>query len=255
MLKTLPQDVEPIILDFLILPDDMKRVNCVSKAWRRALRNTGFVKEKRLLEDRAYMILEDGDSYCYLGPDLGDIWESYHKWNWPPNLMSREYHSTPLWKPGMYVDVLDKIDVWGSALVKEIVFKEKRGFLGFGRRKTIRNYRVEFLGWSEKFDETVAPDRIARFGTKCMNPRCKYDSLVGNHKRWALCKDGNEWIMKEVYLVEEKEDSKVISVHHEKHTVTRGSVEENIRIITNGSAMLIDNRVRKFRPRGRFLRF
>ena len=61
--------------------------------------------------------------------------------------------------------------------------------------------------------------------------------------------------MKEVYLVEEKEDCKVLSIGRVNYALTRYDVEQKLRIITNGSAMLTDNRVRKFRPRDRRLKF
>ena len=179
--KRLPQEIEPLILAFLIMPEDVRIIQNVSRSWRRGIdHDVPVLRDRRIIRNRVRMLMEDKTSYGM--PELGAEWERLHRWEWPSlDRGTENFECTPLWKPGDYVDVLDRVRVWGSALILSMTFKSNT--VGLSQRF----YTVQFLGWSDTFNEEVTGDKIARFATKCMNSRCKYDSLVGGHLRWIMC--------------------------------------------------------------------
>lgn len=204
MFGKLPEVIENHVFSYLIYQQDKKNISRVSKYFRKCIENIPFFKEKRLLTDRVNMVIEElsdpihhigaNGHYKYVDPDLGDMWETYHKWDWPEPKIDTDY--TPLWKPGMYVDVLDKVQVWGSARILEVDFKESIFSTVFGiTPRKRRLYFVQFLGWSDGFNEWVAPEKITFFGSKTIHPLNIDKYLTGTHKRWALYKDCDEWRM------------------------------------------------------------
>lgn len=156
--RLLPAELEPEILSFLYLPRDLSVMGQVSKAWRLiSTRKLPFVRRVRDLQNCVQMLLEDRPSYAM--PELGAEWEACYKWHWPSHDAPHDaphdnYDSTPLWKMGDYVDALDRIGVWGSAIVVGCFFRTNL------MDETQRMYRIRFLGWSDSFDEEVTPDKL-----------------------------------------------------------------------------------------------
>ena len=252
MLITLPNEVERLIFDFLIMPQDINKVCRISKYMRELVRNIDFIKQKRELDNKCYMLMEDKDSYHYLERDLGNDWEYFHKWAWPPNIVEKTFDRTPLWKAGMYVDALDKIEVWGSALIVEVEYKIKHHIFSTTR---IKKYLVRFLGWSKSFDEWIEASKIARFGQKCMNPRNKYDSLEHDHSRWVLFKSDDEWNIESLQVKETTNDSKICLINQKPVIIARHNIDDVLRTISNGSAFLSQKIRRGFNPVLRFLKY
>lgn len=204
MFGRLPEVIENKIFSYLIKQQDKKTISRVSKYFRKCIENISFFKEKRLLIDRVNMVIEElsdpvhqvrtNGHYKYVDSNLGNMWERFHKWDWPEPKIDPNY--TPLWKPGMYVDVLDKVQVWGGARILAVEFRESIFSTVFKLipRKS-RIYFVQFLGWSDSFNEWVSPEKITFFGSKIIHPINIRKYLTGSHKRWALYRDNNEWRM------------------------------------------------------------
>ena len=253
MLKRLPNEVEALIYDFLFLPKDVRKISCLSKYMKERAKNIKFIKQKEKIHERTRMLIEDQNSYRYQSDDIANAWEQYYKWNWPENRANIEYNTTPLWKVGTYVDVEDKIKVWGSALILKtrIIYKAEEDDF-----QLIRKYTVQFIGWSESFNEEVEGDKIARFGEKCMNPRCKFDSLTKDHKRWVLYLDLGMWKLEALSIDREKSTDKklVCSIVNKDIEITRENIEKILRSVTNATVFL-SNPDRHFKPDVRQLSF
>lgn len=250
MLKNIPHDVEIYIYTFLILPLDICKLKCISKYYSAIIDNIPYIKEKKLFINRTHMLLEDTD--CY-DANLADKWEYYHKWNWPESI-EEEKDYTPLWKKGQYVDVLDKIQVWGSGIILEQRFYEYPH-----NKKIERQYYIQFLGWNLHFNEWVTGDKITFFGSKTINPRNKIESLNNIHKRWVLYKKDHEtWSLEILKIKENKKNKKVVELTGFRdnifkiETITPENINK-IRSVTNGTVLFsiknknfIENRILKY---------
>jgi len=251
MLLRLPNEVEELIYDFLISPMDVVKISSLSKYMKNKVDNVAFVKEKRKLHNRCRMFMEDSSCHHHECEEISNEWEKYYKWNWPKNRAEKVYDYSPLWKVGMFVDVLDKINVWGSALILDKI----TDYLP-ATNETIVKYSVQFLGWSDSFNEDVTPDKIARFGSKCINPRCKFDSLKGEHKRWVLFNDLGTWKLDALHIdIERSTDDKIfVEIYDRDIEITRKNIDSHMRSVSNATVFL-SNAERRFRPKNRTLYF
>ena len=238
MFKNLPTEIEFSIYDFLILPLDICKIKCISKYHNKIVNNINFIIQKNNLLNRAYMCIEDKE--CY-NNELAKIWEDYSKINWPL-INSSEKNYTPLWKVGDYVDVLDKIQVWGSA--KIIAYEIVTYTNPINKIQTDRKYLVEFLGWGKNFNEWVTPEKITFFGSKTINPNNKYKSLSGSHKRWVLYNKLDEWSMQILTIKSSNSNEKTIQVVGFSDndllldTLTPLNISNKVRSVTNATVYL-----------------
>lgn len=235
MLYNLPTELEYRIYNYLILPLDICKIKCLSKYFNKIVNSIHFIKQSNIIKNKAYMCLEDKN--CY-NEEIGGLWEHYSKITWP-FVDDKEKNYTLLWKIGQYVDVLDKIQVWGSA--KIIDFELVTYINIIDKVQTDRRYRVQFLGWGREFNEWVTPDRITFFGTKTLNPNNKYKSLKGSHKRWVLFKKQHYWNMQILTIKSiNKHDKKLQVVGFYSNnldiiTVTTENIENILRSVSNAT--------------------
>jgi len=238
MLKLLPHDVEEYIYNFLIMPLDICKLKCISKEFTKITNNINFVKKKILLQERANMLLED---ITCKNEKLASNWEYYMKWNWP-KYSDKEKNYTPLWKIGQYVDVLDRIQVWGSAKIIDMELVTYTNSIN--KIQTDRRYYIQFLGWSKNFNEWVTGEKITFFGSKTINPRNKMQSLNDVHKRWALYNNGeNDWTMEILTIKDNKKNEKIIQLVGFQNnvlkldTITPENINSKLRAVTNASVL------------------
>ena len=253
MLKRLPNEVEALIYDFLFLPQDVIKLSSLSKYMKERAKDIKFIKQKKEIHEQTRMLIEDSDSYRYEKDDIANAWEQYYKWNWPKNRGNIEYNTTPLWTIGTYVDVEDKINVWGSALIIDARLTYKTEPDDY---HLIRKYTVQFIGWSDAFNEEVEGDKIARFGEKCMNPRCKFDSLTKDHNRWVLFFDLGMWKLESLSINREKSTDKKLAcrIINKEIEITRENIDSKLRSVSNATVFL-SNPERHFKPDNRRLSF
>ena len=243
MIITLPHDVENYIYEFLIMPLDICKLRCISKYHNIIIDNTVYIKGKNLLKERSNMLLEDTNSYNEI---ISHKWEYYSKWYWP-RVCDDEKNFTPLWKVGQYVDALDKIQVWGSAIILE------QKLYTYPHNKIIeRQYHLQFLGWSSYFNEWITADKITFFGSKTINPRNKMKSLNNIHKRWVLYNNSkNYWTMEILTIREDKKNKKIIQLVGFQNnvlkldTITPENINNKLRSVTNAT-VLFSLKDRKF---------
>jgi len=275
MLQQLPEDVEDIIISFLIMPLDICKVKQISKYFITRMNLYPYVKNQVDLDNRARMIAEEYSDpeynvlhrgrYQYTDSDLGDAWEEYHKWKWPEAKINPNY--SLLWREGMYVDALDKIGVWGNGIILSQKF-ESRGASSL--YKKVRQFNITFLGWADSFNEWVTGDKITFFGSRTINPRNKYGNLRGFHRQWGLYRQGENWSMKIIALlppppppprvdasgnvlenitfdvstnVIDETTKKVRIIDYNEHTeqlitITAQNIDKKIRSVTNATVLL-----------------
>ena len=269
MLDLLPEEIENSIFNYLYTLWDINKLKCISKKFYRKTDNIKYIQQKKLLENRTNMVLEEFSDFNYITKtdgydqymqnDLADSWEKYHKYNWP--IPKDNIYYTPLWKKNTYVDVLDKIKVWGPAIIIDHKIEQIYNEF-FTKKKKVRKYLIQFIGWNDNFNEWVGPERITFFGYKTVNPRNKYKYLTGDHKRWCLYHDNNKWNLCSIRVLEENEEKNEKSVGlcgfftnvTSNDTINPDNIESKLRSISNGTVFLsIKNN--KFTPYQRKLIF
>tara|TARA_B100000795_G_scaffold122912_1_gene91531 strand:- start:3838 stop:4635 length:798 start_codon:yes stop_codon:yes gene_type:complete len=211
LFPSLPTDVELYILEFLIMPLDIQTLKKISKKIKKIVNNTKYIIEKNRITDQILMHIEDGlfhehKSHMNLLDriSLADSWNKYNKWAWNSPTSKKGNN----WSIGDFVDVKDKIDIWGPGYIRAIKLEpcEENEIEKY-------SYMIEFLGWSESFDEWVFDDKIEKLGTKTFNPIEPFQSLRREEYNWVLYKYENVWRIANCFQVTNyKEDSKEDSI-------------------------------------------
>ena len=185
----LPTDVELYILEFLIMPLDIKTLKKVSKKIKNQVINQPYIIEKNKITDRIFMMNEDllfekhkSDFHPAILGSLADCWHKYYKWAWivPTKDKTKDYFGI-----GEFVDAKDRVDVWGPAYIKDIKLEP----IPDDNVETRRLYLVEFLGWSQYFDEWIPIEKIENLGTKTFSPLQEFDSIKRDEEHWVLFND------------------------------------------------------------------
>tara|TARA_Y100000591_G_scaffold225479_1_gene196602 strand:+ start:8225 stop:9022 length:798 start_codon:yes stop_codon:yes gene_type:complete len=187
--KVLPTDVERYILEYLTMPLDIKSLKKVSKTIKKTVINMPTFIEKNRITDKVFMMSEDilfkkyrNNIHSIVLSSLADKWNEYNKWAWirPKKNSVSNYYSI-----GDFVDVLDKVNVWGPAYIKDIMLEPVQDpFV-----ETRRLYLVEFLGWSNIFDEWIPIEKIKALGSQTYNPTTSYECLNIQNDHWILYND------------------------------------------------------------------
>ena len=237
MSTMLPKELELKVLEYLIFNNDLKKIRIISKHFSNLIEQVKFVREKNNIENIALMVLEDKKEYRFISNQLGGKWEFYHKWDWP--LPRYSFNLKCDWKINDYVDAEDYIGVWGCAkILQKRIYNDSLEF------------EVHFLGWSDKFNEWIKPDKIRYMGTKTINPRDKFRSIKGHHKRWCLYHMNNKWLVGKLTLLNnaynnnyEKEVTIYIfsegTDYYDK--LTPKNIDLKVRALTNATVLLSIN--------------
>lgn len=246
MLNFLPRELENTILHFLIMPRDVSTIVCVSKKCKYKMKNLAFFREKEILQNRANMILEDNFyqiAETKHNTHLANIWEYYHKWEW--SFMNKDIKITNL-ENGNYIDALDNVHTWCPA---KILKQKIEVHYDYQQVETLRKlFYVQFLGWSDAFNEWVTIEKISPLGTKTINPINPYES-IHKHKSWCLYNCENNWYMVNISLYEEKAHEKLVHFNSFRgnflraEVITKKNINQKMRYISNGTVLLtIPNR-------------
>jgi hypothetical protein len=211
----------------------------VSKNWHRLVNATPTIRGIKLLDERLQMILQDSPAMRERSYDaLAYEWEHRHRWAWPDPWEDRPTDRTPLWRPGQYVDALDRIGVWGPALIVGEDLRPTPVFnSSFSRYR--RQYKVRFLGWSKVYDEWVPPRKIERLAARTLNPRGKFGSLARGHKSWALYLDKMRgWRVDSIEVTDVSGNKKTINHGAGSVTLTAGQVDDCMRATSDACTFL-----------------
>ncbi len=221
----------------------------VSKKWHRLASATPIVRGGKLLDERLQMILQDSPAMRERSyGTLASEWEQQHRWVWPDPEERRPADRTPFWRPGQYVDALDRIGVWGPALIVGEDLRPAPIFhSSFFRYR--RQYKVRFLGWSKVYDEWVPPRKIARLTSHTLNPRDKFGSLTSGHKFWVLYLNRERgWGMGSIEVVDISGNKKTIDDGTGRIVLTARQVDNCMRATSDACTFLTLTH-RNFAPR------
>jgi hypothetical protein len=247
LLQALPSDVELYILEYLILPLDIEVLRKISKKVKKIINNTKYIIEKNRITEQIFMHIEDdlfhklkSQNNIISRSSLADCWSNYYKWAWNRPTSTKVIENK--WSIGDFVDVKDKVDVWGAAYIRDIQFKPCEE----EKIETKLSYNVEFLGWSEAFDEWVFHDKIEKLGTKTFNPIEPYQSLQREESNWVLYNYESGWtvaICSQVTDFKEEGIKLKIQQYNDRSTIkhsiiTKDNIYQNLKPITNISTLL-----------------
>ena len=245
----IPEDVERYMLEWVRLGEEMVTAEHVCKRWKTYMRMSSFYLQKTQAMNRLLMIMEDQEHLTLeLRETLGSCWEPIYKWSWP--LATDPQSGDINWKVGDTVDALDRINVWGPALI-------------IGRRLSTEipvlvdppvkeEFEVRFHGWSIGFNEWVPQSKLARLGSKSINPRNIFQSLPEEHSSWALCRHGDSWDMESLTVLDISGNTRILSTGSTNLSVTANNITDHVRASSNAATYLLLSG-RRFRPDGRNL--
>ena len=245
----LPTDVELYILEFLIMPLDIQSLKKVSKTIKYHINNQPYIIEKNKITDRVFMMNEDllfqkhkSDFHPAILSSLADCWYKYYKWSW---LVATKDKTKDYFGIGEFIDAKDKIDVWGPAYIKDIKLEP----ISDHNLETQRLYLVEFLGWSQFFDEWISIEKIENLGTKTFSPLQEFDSIKRTENHWVLFNDPVQgWTIVICCMTNKYNDSSVrLEIQHLQNRINSQSIlvdKQNIHLylkpISNISTFLCD---------------
>ena len=250
LFQGLPKDVEQYILNFLVMPLDINKLKKISKYTRNLVNNSLYVIEKNRITDQVFMMNEDpyfkknkDDIHPLILGSLADSWNKYYKWSWLTCRKKKLLYN--FWTINEFVDVKDKIGVWGPAYIKNIKLEPSTN--DFLETKPL--YHVEFLGWTNAFDEWVTYDKIATIGSKTFNPLKKLEYYTTKKNdfwvlhndiifgwRVAICSKVRKCNDESSYRITVKQFHDRSNVMH--ISITENNINQYIKPITNVSAFL-----------------
>ena len=108
-------DVGRYIIDFLTFSTTIKDIFFINKWWNTLIKNSHFLKNYKQVKTMLNMYLEDRRTNT--DEELLKIWNKYNNWKWPIQPKNITF------KRSTYVDVLDKVEVWCPAIIKETQIK------------------------------------------------------------------------------------------------------------------------------------
>jgi len=195
MITTISNDVENYILNMVINGNNIQNISKVCKDWKKITMISNYKKQENNLYNRTRMLMEDKEYFLEKNYfDLAKKWEKFHSYRWDKIYNAIDENpdiKTNLWKIGDYIDVKDKIDVWGPAKIIDIdTGQTPNSFLPLYYRR----YHVKFLGWSDYFNEWVTSINVRKLGYHTIIPSNKFDGIK-NEKIWTLLKIEQEWRM------------------------------------------------------------
>ena len=221
----------------------------------RYIRKSSFSIEKAQAMNRLLMILEDKEYMTRgLREALGSYWGTVYKWSWPqyadPRPEEEEKEEEHVWQVGERVDALDRINVWGPAVI--IDRRPSPHIPTLVETPTAEEFHVRFHGWSISFNEWVPPSNLAMLGSKSINPRDLFRSLPEQHSSWALCRHGDTWEMESLRILDTSGNTHILSTGGRNLSVTADNVTDYVRASSNTATYLLLSG-RQFRPDGRNL--
>jgi len=245
----IPEDVERYMLEWVRLSSEMEIVERVCKRWKTYMRMSSFYLQKSQAMERLLMILEDQDHETQkLRESLGSCWEPIYKWSWP--LASDSQLDVVDWQIGDTVDARDRINVWGPARIIGRRISPSPPILADS--PMVEEFEVRFHGWSIGFNEWISPDKIAKVGSKSINPRNLFQSLPEENNSWALCRHGDVWEMESLTVQDISGNTRILSIGSRNLSVTADNIGDYIRASSNTATYLLLSGQR-FRPDGRNL--
>lgn len=220
MLKNLPQDVGNIIYNFLLFSECHRTLFVLSKKTTKTINLLQKMKDYNMFINNVSLMRQDKFNYTLKKKDLNLSWEKWHLYKWPkPFFCETKLDTKPIYKVGEYVDVKDYVNAWCPAVIRNIktklVDKNPDPSGNTFEQEIIRLYDVEFLGWTDRFNESVPINKITRLGKYTLNPRDKFGCLIKSNFEpfWTLIKNNEGiWRMERITSIAKNENTNSVLI-------------------------------------------
>jgi hypothetical protein len=221
-------DVGRYIIDFLTFTTTIKDIFFINKWWNTLIKNSHFLQNYKQVKTMLNMYLEDSRSNN--NEELLKIWNKYNNWKWPTKSKNITF------KISTYVDVLDKVEVWCPAIIKETQIKVMNNVYE-------KKFKVEFLGWSKDFNEVVSIDKIKPLGTKYPAPFDLYENLKKQKEfAWVIYKKSFGWTNVKIKTMEVNKDHIICKMDGSLIKLNKEDVKNKLHICTNTTSVLCNKK-------------
>lgn len=256
----LPYEIISDILGFFIYTEYHPKCFLISKKITKLVNKNYLIKEKRIFDDRILMLKEDNNySNETVNIQLIVDWGKFYGYNWGNNYMkyfdlfNQEYNMLKSWHEGDVVDAYDFVKCWSPARI----IKKKISINPIFDETVDKTYNilkieyvVQFLGWSEHFNETISSEKIRKLCTFTVHPHKKYQCIVrdcSENHYWSYIKNPQDkkWNMEKIRKRVVNEETNAITLFTNEnniYVVTPDNIDDTIRCISNMSVFLTNGR-------------
>ena len=222
-MNIIPEDVGNNIINYLCFSSTIYKLFFINKWWNKLIKNSKFLNNYKMVQNKFKMYLED--SRTEENEKLLHLWTKYNNWKWKKDIV----HT---FKKGVYVDVLDKVNTWGHGIIKKSCIKIMNNVYE-------KKFEIEFLGWSDNYNEQVSITKIEAFGTMCPCPINLYESLkTQKENTWLLHRKINMWKPSKVKTMEVNMDNIIVKIDHSLVKIKKEDINNILKICTNATSML-----------------
>lgn len=222
-MNIIPEDVGNNIINYLCFSSTIHKLFFINKWWNKLIKNSKFLNNYKMVQNNFKMYLED--SRTEENEELLHLWTKYNNWKWKKGII----HT---FKKGVYVDVIDKVNTWGHGIIKESSIKITNNVFE-------KKLEIEFLGWSDNYNEKVSIAKIEPFGTMCPCPINLYESLkMQKETTWLLHKKINMWKQSKVKTMEVNMDNIIVKIDGSLLKVKKEDMNDIFKICTNATSVL-----------------
>ena len=221
----IPIDVVNKIFEYLYFSSTIKKLFFINKIFYKTIKNSNFIEKYFIIQEQFNMYLEDYNTR--LRPNFFNIWSNYNLWKWKEK-MNKEL----VLNKKVYVDVLDKVYCWCPARVKNICINVNGNFFE-------KKVEIQFLGWTDHFNENVTIEKIRPFGSKYLDPLNLYESLKKQkHKCWVLYNRNNFWSNAKLRTIEVNKNNIIVLIDDLYVKINKKNVNKKIKVCSNANYVL-----------------
>jgi hypothetical protein len=224
-MNIIPIDIVNLIFEYLYFSSTTKKIFFINKIFYKTIKQSKFIEKYFIIQERFNMYLED-----YLinkHKNFLELWSKYNFWKWE-NKKNKEL----VLKKKVYVDVLDKVYCWCPGFVKNI-------YVNINGNCFEKKMEVEFLGWTDHFNENVTIDKIKPFGSKYLDPLNLYESLKKQkHKCWILYNKNNFWNNSRLITIEVNKNNIIVLIDDLLVKIDEKTIHEKIKVCSNANYVL-----------------
>ena len=248
MFKNLPNDVVKIIADYVLFSPSHCNMFLLSKYYNKQIKKMRSLEAYKSFVKRVHMMRYDRRRCTNIDKGRYEkIWEHYNKYKWPELLLQESKSDFKMeYEVGEVVDVKDFVQAWCPAKIIS-----KKIDMSVSNDKTIYDYikySVQFLGWSDRFDENVSRHKIASFTKFTLNPRDKFSCLMREEfdKFWCFAwnKNRKKWTSEIITkrIINENNDTIIlIDSNSNDYYITKSNIDDNICVFSNATAFLTNS--------------
>jgi hypothetical protein len=224
----IPIDVVNNIFEFLYFSSTTNKLFFINKIFYKTTKKSNFVEKYFIIREQFNMYLED-----YLSrkdTSFLELWNKYNLWKW-----KEKKNKELVLNKNVYVDVLDKVYCWCPGIVKYIYINVNENYFE-------KKIEIEFLGWTDHFNENVTIEKIKPFGSKYLDPLNLYESLKKQkYKCWVLYKRNLFWNNSKLKTIEVNDNNIIVLIDDLLVKINKENINKKIKVCSNANNILYKN--------------